>query len=77
MGQHGRRVLADNAVEIQNIEIKGTRAPSLTMHAASPLFYALEIVQKRFGCFAGGNSSHGIEKIRLVGFSVRRCPHKC
>ena len=77
MGQHGRRAFADDAVEIQDVEIKGTRTPSLASPAPRLLFYALKVVQKCFGRFTGGDPSYGIEKIRLVNFSVRRRPHKC
>jgi hypothetical protein len=76
MGQHGRRGLADNAVEIQDVEIKGTRTPSLGVPAPRLPFYGLEVVQKRFGRFAGGDPSYSIEEVRLVSFSVRRRSHK-
>ena len=77
MGQHGRRGLADDAVEIQDVEIKGTRTPSLASPAPRLPFYALEVVEQRFGCQAGGDTSYGIEKVRLIGFSVGRRRHKC
>ena len=77
MRQHGRRGLADDAVEIQDVEIEAARTPSLASPAPRLLFYVLKIVQKRFGRFAGSDPSYGIEKIRLVGFAVSGRPHKC
>jgi hypothetical protein len=76
MGQHGRRGVADYAVEIQDVEIERTRIPSFGLPAPRLPFYGLEVVQKRFGRFASGDPRYSIEKVGLVGFSVRRRSHK-
>ena len=76
MGQHRRRGVADNAVEVQDVEVERTRTPSLGLSAPRLPFYGLEVVQKRFGCFACGDASYSIEKVRLVSFSIRRRSHK-
>jgi hypothetical protein len=76
MGQHGGRGVADNAVEIQDVEVERTRTPSLGMPAPRLPFYGLEVVQKRFGRFTSGDPSYSIEKVGLVSFSVWRRSHK-
>ena len=76
MGEHGRRGVADYAVEIQYVEIERTRTPWLGLPAPRLPFNGLEVVQKRFGRFASRDPSYSIEKVGLVGFSVRRRSHK-
>ena len=76
MRQHGGRSIADNAVEIQEVEIERTRSPFLTSAAPGLLFDSLKITKKRFRRHAGSDANNGVKEVRLIDFSIRGSPYK-